>query len=62
MKNETTLLYGMAIFAILAWILLKDKDEVFLTLALPGIGTVAAGGRNLVDRRTIMGDSSHHLQ
>jgi len=46
MNNGTKLILVIAIFAVLAWILLKDKDEVFLTFAMTGVGTVVAGGRN----------------
>lgn len=53
MKNETAVIWMVAIFAILVWAVLKDRDEVFLTLAVPGVGTVAAGGRNRYSQRLV---------
>jgi len=61
MKNQTAVLWVVAFIAILAWVLLKDKDEVFIALAIPGVVTVAAGGRNRTQQQTVSGNSFRQL-
>jgi len=54
MKNEVVLFWMIVIAAIVVWAVLKDMDEVVFQLVIPGVGSVAAGGR-MRDRKQLHG-------